>query len=1081
MPAPIIGLPALLQLAATIGVGGAVGYKAQKDLKNLSKSGVDLTEPQIKMLRALVSPNLAVASEVTKMKDDLVSKSAPAITPGGQVFGPDAGEIEKERERIKEISKPPVNEPRPTEPVIETMPAETPPKPEIPTAPEIDLEIKEKFPDLSGEVKPIIFYNKTKDYQGPILETENLDNKLMEEIAKYAGTRDDIAQSSKMPQSHKKKIFFALEKAIQEKYPTELSSEESNIEGDALFYITQSVYDAYTTKDGKVPANVIMAQDEAGIPLAAANIEVFPKGKVAFYPKRKVKKVKTEPAIYIETIGSLNREATENVLNQIEKLADAQGIRYVVAEDLTSEAAEKAFEKRGFVPAKKGFFEGQQIKTADWRGGKTIIQKNMVLDLGKKNETTETEIGKEFEKEQGQIPSIKTKSDVPKDLKYLVERSVGPEKGEAAVNKIYDDEIFNEVLEPQQLERIRQLEDAFVGDLADLGDMAIPEIFENTFLAQNEDYMADYQAALETAAQKTLGKEFKTYRLMEKEDALKMLIDGQFPNVKRLQEDAEGNEFYGDVEITGIDGQPTKLKKQAMSFTLSPKEAIQFRYRPAGGRDKLKDNDFVLIEYNASPSDIVMRGHQGEKELVLRLGETVGDKRVTPNVFKVYDAEFGDKNIVLSENKDFANAFKVDEKPKETQPQAPAIVGTKAQEGGKVIKDITAGFSIQKDIVPSLLEQGKAAKPVKDFFEQNKEVVNYKVGDTIGAYGGDVERSLDIEANVKSDFNLDKFSEVIKQGAKEYNQDAVFVAESAPIEKSNTVGFSLDFGSDLNIADALEVSKKLSETAKLDGFTFKIKNLDTSGASIYLPQTEKDLEMTQKAVNRFKTTDDINLAGFLMPDGKMLNFSISGNIRDTEHRRVGLVTHPGSDGISFGPMYDFMNKTGAIRLAGNTNRLYAEISSKPSAFQIKKIVDEYNKNRDQYDSLTIALAMPRPEGNVMGTKTILGMEKDEAIDLSKMPYRLPNEAFIEVNGKDANANEIYNKFQAADVMGKTFTGIRQLNIPEFSNMTAKDAARKIANLGNNMSKVIEETGIKTLDKPQSKSYNVKVFTKGKDY
>ena len=48
-------------------------------------------------------------------------------------------------------------------------------------------------------------------------------------------------------------------------------------------------------------------------------------------------------------------------------------------------------------------------------------------------------------------------------------------------------------------------------------------------------------------------------------------------------------------------------------------------------------------------------------------------------------------------------------------------------------------------------------------------------------------------------------------------------------------------------------------------------------------------------------------------------------------------------------------------------------------------------------------------------------------------------------------------------------------------MSPKDAARKIVNLGNNMSKIIEETGIKTLDKPKTKSYNVKLFQKGKDY
>ena len=82
-----------------------------------------------------------------------------------------------------------------------------------------------------------------------------------------------------------------------------------------------------------------------------------------------------------------------------------------------------------------------------------------------------------------------------------------------------------------------------------------------------------------------------------------------------------------------------------------------------------------------------------------------------------------------------------------------------------------------------------------------------------------------------------------------------------------------------------------------------------------------------------------------MPDGRMLNFSRGGNVRDTEHRRIGLVTHPGSDGISFGPMYDFMNKTGAIRLAGNSNWLNAEISCKPSSTHIRKIAEEFYKNR----------------------------------------------------------------------------------------------------------------------------------------
>jgi len=660
------------------------------------------------------------------------------------------------------------------------------------------------------------------------------------------------------------------------------------------------------------------------------------------------------------------------------------------------------------------------------------------------------------------IPIITYSKDVPKDFKDLAKRSVGRDKGTEAVDALFDDNIFSDVLDSDQVARIRQLEDQYVGDIMDKGDPAVPIAFTNSTVKQYEDYFEDYKGKLEEVAREKLGDEFPMFRLMNKQDALKMLKDQELPDIKVQNEEGEIVPF-----TINMFGKETPYSQESMSFSLNPRTALSFK--EIFHSDK-PDEDYVLLEYKANPSDIVMRGHMSEADLVLNMGEAVG----SPSSFKVYDFKYVKdggkiKGLNVSLNKEFDEFVNPKQKV-----EAPAIVGTKAQEGGKQIKDITAGFSIQKDIVPSLLEQGKAAIPMKNFFEKDTNVINYKVGDTIGAYGGDVERSLDIEANVKPDFNIDNFSEVIKQGAKEYNQDAVFVAESAPPEKANTVGFSIDFGSNLNIADALEVSKRISDTAQLDGFTFKVKNLDTSGASIYLPQ-EKDLEMTQKVMDKFQPTDQINLAGFMMPDGKMLNFSRSGNVRDTEHRRIGLTTHPGSDGISFGPMYDFMNKTGAIRLAGNTNRLYAEISGKPSTTQIRKIAEEYNKNRDRYDSLTIALAIPKTEGALGGVKP------EEAIDLSKMTYRLPNEAFIEINGTEANANDIFKKFQAADVMGKTFTGIRQLNIPEFSGMSPDEAAQKIINLGNNMSKVIEETGIKTLDKPKTKSYNVKLFQKGKDY
>ena len=101
MVAPVLGLPALLQALATIGVGGAVGYKAQKDLqpviKSLKNSPEDMDSSELKMLRALLLPNQAVAQE---LKDMTTSRSVKA-TGDGQVFAPDADEIEKQKKDLE--------------------------------------------------------------------------------------------------------------------------------------------------------------------------------------------------------------------------------------------------------------------------------------------------------------------------------------------------------------------------------------------------------------------------------------------------------------------------------------------------------------------------------------------------------------------------------------------------------------------------------------------------------------------------------------------------------------------------------------------------------------------------------------------------------------------------------------------------------------------------------------------------------------------------------------------------------------------------------------------------------------------
>ena len=274
-------------------------------------------------------------------------------------------------------------------------------------------ELVKKELSVSQQTDDLVTKTKTKHYKGELTATDTLNSDLMDALVSLTGTPEDIAKSSKLPQSHKKKIFWSLEKYILKHYPSKLNEAESHHEGEALFYITSAIYDAYTN-NGKVPNNIILIEDDKGIPMGAAEIEIYPKGKMNYYPKRKTKRmVTTEPAIYIEGIGSFNRKTTDLLLEKIELLAEAEGIRYIVGEDLTSEGALKTLSLRGFKPGKKGFFEGEVINEAVWRGGKKDIKaKNMVLDLGEKYATTQEEINKEFEKERIQEQTEKLTSKI---------------------------------------------------------------------------------------------------------------------------------------------------------------------------------------------------------------------------------------------------------------------------------------------------------------------------------------------------------------------------------------------------------------------------------------------------------------------------------------------------------------------------------------------------------------------------------------------------------------------------------------------------------------------------------------------
>ena len=131
---------------------------------------------------------------------------------------------------------------------------------------------------IEEQTDSLVTKTKTKHYKGELTATDTLNSDLMDALVSLTGTPEDIAKSSKLPQSHKKKIFWSLEEYITKHYPAKLNAAESDHENEALFYITSAIYDAYTN-NGKVPNDIILVEDDKGIPMGAAEIKIYPKGK----------------------------------------------------------------------------------------------------------------------------------------------------------------------------------------------------------------------------------------------------------------------------------------------------------------------------------------------------------------------------------------------------------------------------------------------------------------------------------------------------------------------------------------------------------------------------------------------------------------------------------------------------------------------------------------------------------------------------------------------------------------------------------------------------------------------------------
>ena len=233
---------------------------------------------------------------------------------------------------------------------------------------------------------------KTQDY---------LDEKIVDELLKLRGGKQKFEESMKesmapMPASTKNKMEIILQEKLFNKYklneypegesPDTVSEERKqklintyNKNLEAISYITSAAYDAIPGPN----KNTVFVVDNDGLPIAGAKIG---KGDLLGNAAKE--------AIAIKEVGSINSNATNDLLKEVNARALANGKKYIVAEDITSQEAIDAFKAKGFEPAslkKYKQFEGKLIYRPS--GGKRVKQKNYVKEVEGYEENTSNPVG----------------------------------------------------------------------------------------------------------------------------------------------------------------------------------------------------------------------------------------------------------------------------------------------------------------------------------------------------------------------------------------------------------------------------------------------------------------------------------------------------------------------------------------------------------------------------------------------------------------------------------------------------------------------------------------------------------------
>lgn len=224
-------------------------------------------------------------------------------------------------------------------------------------------------------------------------------------------------------------------------------------------------------------------------------------------------------------------------------------------------------------------------------------------------------------------------------------------------------------------------------------------------------------------------------------------------------------------------------------------------------------------------------------------------------------------------------------------------------------------------------------KPITD--SQSDKIVNALLAmpEVIDEYGEDAERE------VKSSLGHGTYGKNI-EGALNYflGDEKNYATDEDPgAERNSKFLNSLGFV-------GMQVAVDRRGGKRYDGDNYVIYNPDDiqiKDKTRFSIQDEETNDVFNRAIEEYGTTEDSNLAGYMLPDGRYLDFSEGSGMRTLDHRNVGMA-YEGTVDEKYEYMNDFM-KRGAIRIMPEGGGF--ELAVAPT-FEQKRTLRQFIAERD---------------------------------------------------------------------------------------------------------------------------------------